>query len=791
MNNLSDNLFAFESQNGSLLWNISVGAIGKASPVIFNDTVYIVNEEKGVDGIGEKTKVTAIDIDDGSIRWERELGRTLTIISNLDFPRCLAQSTPAIANGVLYATSPDGNVTALDISKNGTVLWTHKVYSKGLLISAPILASSPAYADGILYISTPDGFLYALNTSAKGIELWHRQAFPYDQNIPIVTDPVVTNGLVFFGAENGRFYVCGNYKAPNEQIYGSITSIPIQLPTGVEWKKFYATVKTNASTSINKITFSLLDANKNLIKVLQNKSDISVKDQTVRLHAEFWSKNNSFNPKLISWNITFSAYTDKKIPFINMSTLNPNPKGWLNTVIPQFTVKVQDNDTGLLVNSARYVLGYKANNQTYLKSFTAYCSGVNSSTSVEQITINISKLDFYKNITALVSLRINITDLAGNTASKYVTFQQDIIKPSSYVNKQSMKLSYNATAKFIQINATSFDNGTNASGIKQVKLYYRYSSTATFNGDWIYFANSTKKSPQWKFNFTNPSQHGGYFEVCTVAIDNASNTEAFPTKGDVSFLYDWTIPNLPIFQGDTYWFKERLTSTAVFEDDFRLDTIQYRPNFEISWTTIATDINVSSYDKSWSLKEEYWGQMNEGEDYYLYFKINDTVGNTRLITSNNQAIKIRKDTLKPIGIIEIPALETETSSSENFTVVGLVNDQDGSGIKEVSLFYRFSEEKSNWSSWTVYGEILSSQPFEWAYTAQEGNGYYDFRINVTDVAGNTMNSEVFSVHVVVFSFPITLTLKLIFLGRFLFTYCDYFYQMEKNESNVDVFPIFF
>ena len=130
-----------------------------------------------------------------------------------------------------------------------------------------------------------------------------------------------------------------------------------------------------------------------------------------------------------------------------MNTLNPNPKGWLNTVIPQFTVKVQDNDSGLLVNSARYVLGYKANNQTYLKSFTAQCSGVNGTTSVEQITINISKLDFYKNITALVSLRINITDLAGNTATKYVTFQQDTIKPSSYVNKQSMKLSYNATAK--------------------------------------------------------------------------------------------------------------------------------------------------------------------------------------------------------------------------------------------------------------------------------------------------------------------------------------------------------
>ncbi|VVB62379.1 Outer membrane protein assembly factor BamB [uncultured archaeon] len=747
MNNLSDNLFAFESENGSLLWNISIGAIGKASPVIYNNTVYIVNEEKVITGIGKKTKVTAVNIDDGSIRWEKELGRTLTTISNLDFPRCLAQSTSAIANEVLYATSPDGNVTALDLSKKGTILWSHEVYSKGLLLSAPFLASSPAYADGIVYVSTPDGFLYALNTSAKGSETWHRQAFPYDQTIPIVTDPIVTNGLIFFGAENGRLYVCGNYKTPNEQITGSLTSIPIQLPEGVWWKKFYATVQTNVSTSINKITFSLLDANNNFIKVLQNKSDLSgdqTLGRTLRLHADFWAKNNSFNPKLLSWNITFFNVTkDTIIPFINMSTFSPNPKGWLNTVIPQFTVKVKDNDSGLLVNSAKYILGYTANNLSYSKTFSTQCSGVNGTTSVQQITINISKLDIYENITKLLSLSISITDMAGNTATKSITFTQDIIKPSSYVNKQSMKLRYNATAKFILINATSIDNGTNASGIKRVELYYRNSSTANFNGKWIYFANSTKKSPQWKFNFTSSSQPGGYFELCTRAIDNASNIEDFPTKGDVSFLYDWTKPYLPSFQGNILWFRELSTFSVVFRDDFRLDTIQYHPNFDTSWTTIATGINKSTYDKSWSLKDEYWNQINEGEFYTLFFKINDTLGNTLLLTNNSQAITFGKDTSAPNGTIKIPALENETSLSYNFTVVGEdVIDQGGSGIKEVSLYYRFSEDNSNWSSWTQYGDTLSSSPYEWEYTAQEKDGYYDFKINIVDVAGNTRETEI-------------------------------------------------
>jgi hypothetical protein len=153
--------------------------------------------------------------------------------------------------------------------------------------------------------------------------------------------------------------------------------------------------------------------------------------------------------------------------------------------------------------------------------------------------------------------------------------------------------------------------------------------------------------------------------------------------------------------------------------------------------------------------------MNEGEVYYLYFKINDTLGNTLLVTSTNQAIPIRKDTSPPIVIIDIPTLETKISWSYNFTVSVLVNDQDGSGIKEVSLYYRFSEDKSNWSNWIQYGDTLESPPFKWEYTATKGDGYYEFKINVTDIAGNEIESEVFPV--VITSFPTTLTLVMISL----------------------------
>jgi len=170
-----------------------------------------------------------------------------------------------------------------------------------------------------------------------------------------------------------------------------------------------------------------------------------------------------------------------------------------------------------------------------------------------------------------------------------------------------------------------------------------------------------------------PRQTGGYYELCTIATDNAGHIENFPTLGDVWFLYDWQEPYRPDVSGETLWFKERPQLSVRFEDDYRLDTIQYHPNFETTWTTLASDVNESIYDtdtvgNQWTLKQDYWDQMIEGEIYYLYFKINDTLNNTLEVTDNTYAIKIRKDVSLPIVSIDVPSLETEWSWEYNFTI---------------------------------------------------------------------------------------------------------------------------
>jgi outer membrane protein assembly factor BamB len=748
------------SLTGEKIWSKAVGAVGRASPVVHGDMVFVTCLQP-IGSFKTATKIVAMSRNDGTIKWNTTVSEIANCIDNL------ADSTPALYDGVLYIASPDGEVHALNID-NGTAKWSpKKIYSRFPICT--VLTSSPAYADNHVYVGTPKGEMYAINAATGDIK-WKRETFKYQSTVlgepspsPVFGSPVVSNGLVFFADEHGYLYSIGKFTTSTKEVTGRIISSPIRLPESLWWNTFYAHVSYNSS--ISSIKFKLLDENKNVLKEnLTNGSALTLGNRTlgrtIRLQADFSAKNLTLdNPKLLRWYITLKTDTQK--PFLDMSSFTPDPKGWLQEIVPVFTIKVKDNITGLQVTSARYTLEYTANNVTQKTTAVASCTGVNGTTEWQLMTMNISTLPIFENITSLHSLEFKIADLAGNTAEQKVLFKQDVKKPTSKIITDGMKNKYNST--YVLINAKANDTGTlnvDASGIKRVELYYRYSQNNTFSGNWIFFADSSTSLPSWRFNFTSrPEQNGGYFELCTVAIDNASNVEDFPAKGDVSFMYDWKAPQLPSVSGDTLWFNERPQFSVVFKDDFRLDTIQYRPNFEQSWTTIASSVNASVYNtdaigRSWILKQEYWDFMIEDEVYYIYLKINDTLGNTLLVTSDSEALSIRKDMFPPIVSIDVPDVTTEWTWVDNFTVSGIATDRNGSGVKEAVLYYRYSEDKRNWSSWTLFGDSYDSSAFEWNFKTIEGDGHYEVKINVIDYAGNAKESETISISVA--SFPTTL-----------------------------------
>ena len=70
----------------------------------------------------------------------------------MEFMGYTLYSSPAVANGVVYVGSWDGNVYALD-AKTGAKLWSYDAQYG--------VESSPAVTNGVLYIGASNGYMYA------------------------------------------------------------------------------------------------------------------------------------------------------------------------------------------------------------------------------------------------------------------------------------------------------------------------------------------------------------------------------------------------------------------------------------------------------------------------------------------------------------------------------------------------------------------------------------------------------------------------------------------------------
>jgi outer membrane protein assembly factor BamB len=96
-------------------------------------------------------------------------------------------SSPAIVNGVVYVSSDDGNIYALN-ARTGAKVWSHG--SDGGF-------SSPTVANGVVYVSS--SVVVALNAKT-GAELW---SYPAGDSL---SSPVVANGMVYLGSADHGVY---------------------------------------------------------------------------------------------------------------------------------------------------------------------------------------------------------------------------------------------------------------------------------------------------------------------------------------------------------------------------------------------------------------------------------------------------------------------------------------------------------------------------------------------------------------------------------------------------------
>jgi len=124
-------------------------------------------------------------------------------------------SSPAVAQGVVYVGSNDGNLYAID-QQTGSQKWT---FSTGARIG-----SSPAVDHGLVYFNSYDGNFYAVDETSGKLRWKFRNAgerryaathlhgsLPEGETMPdpfdvYLSSPAISNGAVYFGSGDGNIY---------------------------------------------------------------------------------------------------------------------------------------------------------------------------------------------------------------------------------------------------------------------------------------------------------------------------------------------------------------------------------------------------------------------------------------------------------------------------------------------------------------------------------------------------------------------------------------------------------
>jgi outer membrane protein assembly factor BamB len=152
------------------LWSHTTGSYVESSPAVADGVVFVGSDD---------WKVYALNASTGALVWNYTTGGYV-------------YSSPAVAGGVVYVGSLDDRVYALNAS-TGALIWNYKTGSS--------VASSPAVAGGTVYVGSTDGKVYALNAST-GALLW---SYTTSGSV-YYSSPAVAGGNVYVGSYDHRVY---------------------------------------------------------------------------------------------------------------------------------------------------------------------------------------------------------------------------------------------------------------------------------------------------------------------------------------------------------------------------------------------------------------------------------------------------------------------------------------------------------------------------------------------------------------------------------------------------------
>lgn len=170
-----DGLFLFEASSGNLeIVNSSVGGLATASSLIVDELCYL--------GLWD-SKILCVNLSSKEVMWQSETGWGI-------------DASPTVFNDMVFVGGLDHNLYCLN-RFTGQILWV--VETLAAIHGDPVIFGSD------VVVGSDDGRLYCIDTHTGNVKKSFAPGLVLDPNLsfittPIVSDPVVINDALYFGA---------------------------------------------------------------------------------------------------------------------------------------------------------------------------------------------------------------------------------------------------------------------------------------------------------------------------------------------------------------------------------------------------------------------------------------------------------------------------------------------------------------------------------------------------------------------------------------------------------------
>lgn len=175
-------LYALDAASHQLIWKFETGDLVRSRPAVDRRVVYFTSDDNFL---------YALDTQTGAELWRFDLGKANHPRGPLAQYWDYLQSSPAVAEGVVYVGSANPNFYAVD-ARTGQEKWRFTLkYST---------RSSPAVVDGTVYVGESDLNVYAIDAQT-GLEKWR-----FDTGSTVIPSPTVVDGVVYVGSKAPYVY---------------------------------------------------------------------------------------------------------------------------------------------------------------------------------------------------------------------------------------------------------------------------------------------------------------------------------------------------------------------------------------------------------------------------------------------------------------------------------------------------------------------------------------------------------------------------------------------------------